>query len=239
MNNKLKIFIGWDSREAVAFDVCKYSIESRATIPVEIIKLDRRELIESGIYTRENDPLASTEFTYSRFFVPFLSNFSGQAVFCDCDFLWLCDAKEVLYQFDERYAVQVVQHDYWPTEQSKMDGKIQTNYPKKNWSSMILWNNEHPKNMTLVPQFLNQASGSTLHQFKWLKEKHIGNLPVKYNFLEDWNNRFEHGDPAIIHFTRGNVYFKDFQDVDYGEVWKREFESMSGQKWDKSMILDK
>ncbi len=235
----MKIFIGWDSREEIAYDVCKHSILKRATIPVEVIPLKQSELRNQGIYTRPVDQLASTEFTFTRFFAPYLSQFDGPSIFCDSDFLWLCDAKEILNIFDPKYAVQVVQHNYIPSEHEKMDGKTQYIYPKKNWSSMIIWNSEHPSNMVLTPEFLNQAKGSTLHQFKWLKESEIGSISHKYNWLEGWYREPKDGKPSIIHYTRGNVYFKDFQDVEYGDIWKDEFKDMSGKEWTSDMILNK
>lgn len=234
--DKLKIFVGWDSREDIAYQVCKFSIESRSSIDVEIIPLRLEELRRSGIYTRENDPLASTEFTFSRFFTPYLSNFSGPAVFCDCDFLWNCDAKDVLNLFDDKYAVQVVKHDYTPKELFKMDGQVQHIYPKKNWSSMIIFNTENPSNMVLTPQFLNQAAGSTLHQFKWLEDKEIGGINHSYNWLEGWYKEPVDGIPKIIHYTRGNVYFENFQNVDYADLWKEEYKKMAGKVWETKLI---
>lgn len=236
--SKLTIYVGWDSREDVAYQVCKFSIERRSSIPIEIIPLKQHELREAGIYTRPIDKLASTEFTFTRFFVPYLSNFSGKSVFCDSDFLWLCDAKEVLSLFDEKYAVQVVKHDYKPKETIKMDGKSQFLYPRKNWSSMILYNCESLSNMILTPQFLNQAAGSTLHQFKWINDKEIGSLNNKYNWLEGHYKEPQDGEPKIIHYTRGNVYFKEFQDVDYGDLWKEEYKMMTGENWTENMILN-
>lgn len=235
----LKIFIGWDSREDIAYQVCKSSILRRSSIDVEVIPLKQHELRASGIYTRELDKLASTEFTFTRFFAPYLSGFSGKAVFCDCDFLWNCDAKEVLDLFDDRFAVQVVKHDYKPEESIKMDGKAQSSYPRKNWSSMILWNCEHPSNMTLTPQFLNKAAGSTLHQFKWLDDEKIGEISHIYNWLEGWYKEPRDGKPSVIHYTRGNIYFKNYQDVEYADLWREEFKILIGQDWTDEMILDK
>lgn len=235
----LKIFVGYDSREHVAFEVCKFSLEQRASIPIEIIPLKQQELRDSGCYYRSLDQLASTEFTFTRFFVPYLCNFSGRAIFCDCDFLWNCDIKELDFLFNSQYAVQVVQHDYQPKESIKMDGKPQYSYPKKNWSSLILWNCEHPDNMVLIPEFLNQAAGSTLHQFKWLKQEKIGSLNHEFNWLEGWYQEPRDGKPKVIHFTRGGVYFKDSQNVDYADLWKEEFKKMTGKDWNDEMILDK
>jgi hypothetical protein len=235
----LNIYVGWDSREDIAYQVCKYSILKRATIPVNVIPLKQNELRELGIYNRPIDALASTEFTFTRFFVPYLNQFTGLSIFCDCDFLWLCDAKELLDLFDPRYAVQVVRHNYEPKEGIKMDQKVQHLYPRKNWSSLIMFNNEHPSNMVLTPQFLNQAHGSVLHQFKWLKDQDLLGLHHKYNWLEGWYKEPISGSPSIIHYTRGNVYFDGFQDVDFADLWKKEFKEYSGLDWNDDMVLDK
>lgn len=234
-----KIFVGFDPREEVAYEVCKYSIESRATIPVEVIKLDKSQLSAQGLYTRQKDPLSSTEFTFTRFFVPYLSEFSGISCFCDCDFLWLCDAAEVYNLAEERFAVQVVQHDYRPTETTKMDGQKQHLYPRKNWSSMILYNNSHHKNAVLTPQYLNTASGNVLHRFLWLKDHHIGSLPHTYNWLENWYKEPEDGKPSAIHYTRGGPWFKKYENVEYADLWKKEYKAMTGKDWSDDMILDK
>lgn len=219
----LKIFVGWDSREDIAYQVCKYSILKRASIDVEIIPLKQGELRSLGLYKRSTDERASTEFTFTRFFIPYLMGYTGQAVFCDCDFLWQCDAREILDLFNPHYAVQVVKHDYTPKETIKMDNKIQYQYPRKNWSSMILWNCEHPANMKLVPEFLNQAAGSTLHQFKWLENLQIGGLEYQYNYLVNW---YHTNDPKIIHYTEGGPWFENYKDTEFADLWTQELREM-------------
>lgn len=227
-----KIFIGWDSREDIAYQVCKNSILRRSSLPVDIIPIKQSELRQSGLYTREVDSLSSTEFTFTRFFVPYLNNYQGSAIFMDCDFLWLCDIKEVFDLFDPNYAVQVIKHNYLPKDGIKMDGQVQHLYPKKNWSSMILWNCEHSANINLQPDFLNRAAGSTLHQFKWLKNDEVGELPHHYNWLNGWYHEPRDGSPKAIHFTEGNVYFPGFENVEYGSLWKKEFKELTGKEWD-------
>src|SRR2546430_2195158 len=151
MLTPFRIFIGWDGREPDAYDVARFSLERRATVSVEIrpIKLD--DLRARGLYWREEDPLASTEFTYSRFLVPFLAGFQGWALFCDCDFLWLADVAELLQFADPANALYCVQHDYCPTEKTEMDGKVQTVYPRNNWASLMLFNCDHPSLRHLTP----------------------------------------------------------------------------------------
>ena len=132
----LRIFIGFDSREAECSDVLAYSLRAHSSIPLDIRYLRLAELD----LDRPGDPLQSTEFTYTRFLVPHLCGFRGKAVFMDCDMLCLGDIKE-LDDLDMRgLALRVVKHDHAPTATVKMDGKAQTTYPRKNWSSLMLMN---------------------------------------------------------------------------------------------------
>ena len=151
----MKIYVGWDSREDIAYQVCQHSIK-RKDPNAEVIPLKQNDMRQEGIYTREKDRLASTEFTFSRFFVPHLNDYKGWAVFCDCDFVWRIPSYELEKYCDDSKAVVCVQHDYKPKESRKMDGQVQTVYPRKNWSSMVLWNCGHPKNKILTPKLYKQ-----------------------------------------------------------------------------------
>ena len=144
----MKIYVGWDSREDIAYQVCEHSIKRRDP-SAEVIPLKQKQMRDQGLYNRPVDKLASTEFTFTRFFVPYLNDFKGWAVFCDCDFLWKIPSHELVKFCDPSKAVVVVQHDYTPKETTKMDGQVQSVYPRKNWSSMVLWNCEHEKNKIL------------------------------------------------------------------------------------------
>ena len=124
----LKIFIGWDSREDIAFQVAKASIEKLSSVPVEVIPIKQKDLRKQGLYTREKDKLASTEFTFTRYLVPYLADYKGWALFIDCDFLLLDDVAKLFEQADNQYAIMCAQHDYTPKPGQKMDGQIQTVY---------------------------------------------------------------------------------------------------------------
>jgi lipopolysaccharide biosynthesis glycosyltransferase len=139
----MKVFVGYDIREDIAYQVCEHSIYKHQS-NAEVLALKQRELRDSGIYTRSIDPLSSTEFTFTRFLVPYLADYKGWAVFVDCDVVFVDDIKKLFDQADDQYAVMVVKHDYTPKEGVKMDGCKQLPYPRKNWSSMILWNCSHP-----------------------------------------------------------------------------------------------
>lgn len=220
MENSLDIYIGWDSREPIAYEVAKASIEKNASIPTRVIPIKLQELVARRVYVREIDPLASTEFTYSRFFTPWLAGFKGWALFCDCDFLFFGDVADLLKYRDPSKAVACVHHDYTPKEGIKMDGKVQTTYPRKNWSSFMLFNCQHPSTRQLTPELINRESGAYLHRMQWAKDEEIGEIPISWNWLEGWNEKPEHGQPDAVHFTSGGPWFKDWQDVDYATEWK-------------------
>ena len=221
-----RVFIGWDQREPEAYEVAKYSLVRRASVPVEVVPIKLDELRARGLYARDVDPLASTEFTYSRFLTPTLAGFSGWALFCDCDFLWLGDVGELLEHTQSAKAVYCVQHDYRPRETTKMDGAVQTLYPRKNWSSLMLFNCDHDAVRALTPQVVNRESGAYLHRMQWVADADIGALPVDWNWLEGWNEKPARGTPKAVHFTRGGPWFPQWQDVDYGDLWRIERDEM-------------
>ena len=220
--NPFRVFIGWDRREPEAYEVARHSLLRHASIPVEVhaIKLDH--LRARGLYWREQDPLAATDFTYSRFLTPCLAGYSGSALFCDCDFLWLGNVAEVIHLADSSKAVNCVQHDYRPIETTKMDGAVQTIYPRKNWSSLMLFNCDHPAVKKLTPEVVNTASGAYLHRLQWVSDDDIGALPVEWNWLEGWNTKPLTGTPKAVHFTRGGPWFPQYRDADYADLWLAE-----------------
>ena len=220
--NELSCFIGYDSKEDIAYRVCKYSLNKRSSLKTNIISLKLDELVAKNYYYRSIDPLASTQFTYSRFLVPSLMNFKGWALFCDCDFIFLSDVADLIKNVDESKAVYCVQHDYTPKEKHKMDGKKQTIYPRKNWSSFILFNCSHPSNKKLTIDLVNQETGAFLHQFKWLKDQEIGSLDERWNWLEGWTSNHNKNQPFAVHFTRGGPWFSEWQDVEYAKEWIKE-----------------
>ena len=139
MNSQpFRVFVGWDSREDIAHQICRHSLLARASMSLSIIPLNQEYLRDQRLYWKPRDRLAPTEFTYTRFLVPYLAGYEGWAIFCDCDFLWLSDIKELVALIDDRYAVMCIHHNHVPPEMRKMDGAPQTHYPHKNWSSMVL-----------------------------------------------------------------------------------------------------
>jgi len=230
INNPV-FFIGYDSSEDIAYRICKQSLLNNSSIQIKILSLKLHELVAKKYYNRSIDPLASTEFTYSRFLVPSLMNFGGWAVFCDCDFVFLEDVAKLFQNLSEEKAVYCVQHDYTPKERHKMDGKQQTIYPRKNWSSFIVFNCSHPSNKKLNIDLVNSQTGSYLHQFKWLKDEEIGSLDERWNWLEGWTSKHNNKKPFAVHYTRGGPWFDEWQDVEFAQEWFNERDKYLSKKF--------
>jgi len=229
--NELFFFIGYDSKEDIAYRVCKYSLQKRSSVKLNIYSLKIDELIAKKLYFRSIDPLASTQFTYSRFLVPALMSYKGWAIFCDCDFIFFDDISKILTSLDSSKAIYCVQHDYTPKEKHKMDGQKQTLYPRKNWSSFIVYNCDHPSNKKLTPEIVNSESGAFLHQFKWLKDSEIGSLDERWNWLEGWTSNHNSNLPYAVHYTRGGPWFQEWQDVEFANEWIKERDEYLSKKF--------
>ena len=218
----LQVFVGFDPREAVAFETLAHSIERRSSVPVSIKPLVQQDLREAGLYTRQRGPTESTEFSLTRFLVPALANFHGWSVFMDCDMLCRADIAGLAAQRREDKAVMVVKHDYVPKTQRKFLDQVQTKYERKNWSSVMLFNNERCR--ALSADYVNGATGLELHRFAWVDDALIGSLPLEWNWLVD---EYDYRpDAKIVHFTRGGPWFPEFERVDYAEEWRAERAAM-------------
>jgi len=221
----MKVFVGYDPREDIAYQVCKHSILTRQP-NANVRPLVQKELRDAGWYTRPIDKLASTEFTFTRFLVPELANFEGWAVFMDCDMILTTDIKELFDQADDKYAVMCVQHDYTPKEGMKMDGQKQTIYPRKNWSSVVLFNCAHPSNARLTQDMVNdpELNGAYFHRFSWLKDEEIGELDHTWNYLVGVYDDIE--TPKLIHYTEGGPWFENYRNGEFSLRWKEELQDM-------------
>lgn len=217
----IRVFIGYDPRETVAWHVLSHSILSRSSLPVQLVPLSLENL--KSVFERPRDPLQSTDFSFSRFLAPMLSDFKGWSLFLDCDMLMRADIKDLWDLRDERYAVMCVKHDHRPTNSLKFLNQPQTAYAKKNWSSVMLFNNARCK--ALNGEHVNTATGLELHQFKWLdSESLIGDLPPTWNHLVG-HNHYD-ADASLVHFTDGGPYFTEYADCDYAQDWMTEYRSM-------------
>jgi len=210
----INVFIGYDNKEKVAFSTLSYSILKNSTKPVAITPIALNNIKDD--FVRERGALSSTEFSFSRFLVPYMMNYQGWALFMDCDMLMEADITELWRLRDDKYAVQVCKHDYTPKNKTKFLNQVQTTYPKKNWSSFMLMNCK--KCTQLTPNYVNRASGLELHQFKWLEsEELIGDLPLEWNWLAD---EYEYKkDIKNVHFTQGGPWFEEYSNCQYSQNW--------------------
>jgi hypothetical protein len=218
----LTVYIGYDPRESVAFYTLAHSILRRASIPVSIAPLMQSQL--KGIYTRARGPTESTEFSLTRFLVPSLAGFDGWSVFMDCDMLCRSDLAELALEIERQAqkAVLVCKHDYVPKTERKFLDHLQTKYPRKNWSSLMIFNNQRCR--ALTPEYVNAAPGLELHRFGWVDDAQIGELPLEWNWLV---GEYPYNAAAkLVHYTIGGPYFDDYRDCDYAQEWFAEFESM-------------
>lgn len=217
----IRVFIGFDPREDVAFGVLSHSIHARSGEPVAVAPVMLSQL--EGVYRRERSALQSSDFSFSRFLTPYLCGYQGWAVFMDCDMLALDDIAKLWRLRDERYAVQVVKHVHVPKEEVKFLGEKQTKYEKKNWSSVMLMN--CARCTALTPDYVNRASGLELHQFKWLEGDHlIGDIPRAWNHLVGYDA--PRRDASLVHFTIGGPYFDAYRDCEYAAEWFAERDAM-------------
>lgn len=256
MNQPLRIFLGYDSQEPVTFAVAMHSILKRASRPIAVTPLVQPALRADGIYTRERHATESTEFSLTRFLAPWLCDFQGYSLFLDSDVLVRCDIWDILLYALARpeKAVHVVQHDYTPTEGLKFDGHVQTVYPKKNWSSVMLFNNANCRMLTA--EYVNRASGLDLHRFNWLVEAaqqsymgiDTGDLAILQQGMEDatkagtiqdflignlppeWNHLVGEYPPnanaKILHYTNGAPCFPAYAHCDQADLWMAEYAEM-------------
>jgi hypothetical protein len=176
-----------------------------------------------GLMTRERHPLQSTDFSFSRFLTPYLSDFDGWSIFMDCDMLVLDDIAKLYDLRDDRYAVMVVKHEHTPQEDIKFLDQPQSKYDKKNWSSVMLFNNA--RCTALAPEYVNRASGLELHQFKWLGDDSlIGELPHRWNHLVGYDA--PRPGMSLVHYTLGGPYFDEYRDCEYSQEWFADRDAM-------------
>ncbi len=225
----MRVYIGYDARERLAWQVCAASLQAHASSPVALEAIGRQDLMRRALYVRKQSEVAgvqwddvsgapvSSDFALARFWVPAIAGAAGWALFCDCDFLWRADVAELFAAADPRYAVMVVKHEHVPAETGKMDGQVQTQYPRKNWSSLCLWNLSHAGTRRLSDWQLNNLAGRDLHAFSWLKDSEIGELPERWNWLDGWSDPAI--EPAAVHLTRGTPDMRGWEKTRYAEEW--------------------
>ena len=217
----MRIFIGYDSEYPESFEVCAESIR-RYNSNHEIIPLIKNKLEKEGVYTRKYQG-ESTEFAFTRFLVPFLSEYKGYSLFCDGDFLWRCDPQEIedfAKQSNQSPSVWVVKHPpFLTTPHEKMKGKANMPYPKKYWSSLMYFNND--KCFTLTSDLVNSWSGKDLHEFAWASE--IGDLPAEYNAMV---NYYQFPSAKAVHFTDGGPWLDIHDNMLYSTEWLKIYKDL-------------
>ena len=220
-NKNVKIYIGFDQRESIAYHAFVQSLIDHASIPLDITPLAVKTL--KGYEEKHKDK--SNDFVYSRFLTPFLNDFKGWAIFVDGDMICQTDIKELLDLRDNSKALQVVKHDYKTKANQKYLGNINQDYPRKNWSSVILWNCAHPKHKLLTPDFIANESGKYLHRFSWLEDNEIGELPKEWNWLV---TEYPNNEQAnIIHYTLGTPCFKDYRNTEMADIWLKKYDRLN------------
>jgi lipopolysaccharide biosynthesis glycosyltransferase len=212
----INIFIGYDHREAIAYHVCANSIIRHSSKPVSLTPLALQNMQDY----QEKHTDGSNQFIYSRFLVPHLMEYKGWAIFMDGDMLLRDDIEKLWALRDNSKAVMVVKHDYKTKMTEKYLGAKNEDYPRKNWSSVILWNCEHAANKVVTPEFIETATGAQLHRFTWLADELVGELPNVWNWLPDEFGANQ--DAKLLHYTLGTPSFHDFATTPMGDEWHRE-----------------
>lgn len=232
-----KVFVGYTSYQDIVYQVAKHSIErhSRDVVCFPIIQQALRDL---GIYSREKKLNEATEFSITRFLTPWLAGYRGWVLFSDNDVLCLDDINALFDQADDKYAVMCAKHDHNPENGVKLDGQMQSQYPRKNWSSVVLWNCGHAKNKFITPEVVNEVSAMFLHRFMWLEDDEIGEFSHEWNWLVEWYKEPKDGAPKMLHYTEGGPYFRNYQDTEYADLWIKEYEMLMGKAWTVDDIVD-
>ena len=212
----LNIYIGFEAAETTAYHTLCHSIIESASGPVRISPICSKHF--NAFFNRPRDPKQSNDFSFTRFLVPYLNQYDGHAIFMDCDMMLRTDIFKVFDEISDQDAISVVHHDYTPSASVKYLNHKQYAYPRKNWSSFVVWNCGHISNQKLTPEFVEKATGLELHRFTWLDDSEIGALNVRWNWLVgDYINPPEN--IHNIHWTVGGPYFEEYSEVDFSLEW--------------------
>ena len=212
----INIFIGYDPREAVVFHICNNSLIRHSSSPIAVTPLALNNLVDY----RETQHDGSNQFIYSRFLIPHLMQYKGWAIYIDGDMLLKEDIIKLWDLRDESKAVLCVPHNYKTKTHEKYLGAKNSDYPRKNWSSVVLWNCSHPVNRIMTPDFVMQSTGAQLHRFSWIDDSLIGKLPIEWNWLPDEFGSNE--EAKLLHWTLGAPCFHEYATVPMAEEWHRE-----------------
>lgn len=248
----LHVYIGWDPREADAWNVASWSLRRHASIPVVVHKLDQQELRDAGLFSRtyhvgatgqrvddfDGKPF-STDFTHTRFLVPYvhrLKNLGPKALFIDCDWLFRGDVADLLHGCALGYSVYVVKHNYLPLSSKKMMGVAQQSYKRKLWSAMMLFDVNSPACLSLTPNAVNCSDSSYLHQLGWCREDEIGELDEAFHWIPGSSPTIDKtSSPTIkgVHFTEGLPGQQFRSPTPFDEEWYKELQLW---KWQDAQV---
>lgn len=236
----LNIYIGYDASESAAYHVLSHSLLRQAQGPISITPLVRDHF---PYFTRQRGPLESTDFSISRFLVPYLSGYQGYSLYMDCDMLCQISINSIWQELhpnsrgrlpEDRVALWVCPHDYVPQTGPKMHDNIQTSYYRKNWSSLMFFDNSECR--ILTPDYVNTATGLQLHRFEWLKDEQIGFLPIEWNWLV---GEYEPNPKAkILHYTRGGPWLARYRGCDQADLWFDEYRHMTGMDYYPTQVWE-
>lgn len=257
MDKSINIFVGFDDREKEFYDICKYSLEGSGS-NVNVHPLNHLKLRQEGFFTRpwmvdgitgqfidmvDNKPF-STQFSHTRFLTPLVAKamgLTGRALFVDLDFLFLDDVAGILEEIEsqESKPLYCVKHDYRPKNHKKMDNKEQINYDKKLWSSLMVFDIDHPLNKPLTKQYVNTSDGRALHTFQWLKEEDIGSINERWNFIENHSEpRVPFSSIGAIHFTEGVPFMAGYENGAYADIYYDFKEDFLAEQYMQTMEYD-
>lgn len=215
----IRVFVGFDPREAVCYHVFCHSVARRTRRVVGFTPLKAEPL--PGFEGRRD---GSNDFIYSRFLVPTLCDFKGWAIYADGDMVCLADIEELWRLRDDRFAVMVAKHDYKTKQSVKYTGAANRDYPRKNWSSLILWNGSHPANRALTQAQVAAASGAWLHGFKWLDDELIGSIPLEWNWID--TELPYNPEAKLVHYSLGAACFPGYEKTDHAHLWIAELQNL-------------
>lgn len=215
-----RIYIGYEPRQHIAFEVLKFSLETNSSIPLDIYPLHLEQLSRDIGFERPHDPRQSTEFTYTRFLVPFLCNYQGRALYMDCDMICIGDISEIYSMDLSNYSLRVVKQDHVVDQSTKMGGQVQSAYPRKNWSSLMLLNCAELTSWSF--NAVREQSGKWLHRFEPIPDERIGELPAEWNVLDRLDEQTK-----LIHYTSGGPWLRGCENHPYRDLWFEYLSRMS------------
>lgn len=204
----INIFIGYDSTHRDATNICHNSIQDNMGKHLNShLKITHLDVSKIDGWTREYKN-QSTEFSYSRFLVPYLSNYEGMSIFCDDDFIFTENILNLLYFIGPQHSVACVKHDFTQKYDTKFTNVKDVWYDKKLWSSLMVFNNSHPDCQKLTLESVQRESGQYLHQFEWTTDECIASLPHKWNWCEGYSDINKIHEAAGMHWTRGGPWIE-------------------------------